>query len=233
MLFGATRVALFQDGEGLGELLDLDQHRGLHLVGQDLLRIGLDRLGEIGQGVVPFLGFRLHQAAGTQHHGVAGQGANGLVEIGQPLPDVAPQGSPPHQGLGPQRCVVVGQRDRLVEGFQRLLRIAAGQEVQLGDLELGLRLLRAELHAFFQVGQGLAAVSFPIASSVAAWAPCRENSTVGLACRQAAALHQGRGHQVVGKGRIALVEALLQRAFAELDHLRDIVRQSGRRVSAG
>ena len=78
-------VALFQDGQGLRQFLELDQHRGLHLVGQDLLGVGRDRLVEIGQGTVPFLGFRLHQAAGPQHHGVGGQRANGLVEIGQPL----------------------------------------------------------------------------------------------------------------------------------------------------
>ena len=50
---------------------------------------------------------------------------------------------------------------------------------------------------------------------------------VGLVRRQAAALHEGRGHQVVGEGRIALVEALLQGAFAELDHLREIARRLG------
>ena len=103
----------------------------------------------------------MHQAAGAQDHGVGGQGPHGLIEIGQPLSHIASQRSAANQGLGPQCCVVVGQGNGLVEGLQGFLRLATGQEIQLGDLELGLGLFRAELDAFFQIGQGLAAVQFP------------------------------------------------------------------------
>ncbi len=218
------------------------QDFGLDPVGQDLLGIGGDRLVEIGQGFVPFPGFRLHQAAAPQQHRIAGQRADRLIEIGQSLPGVAPQHGAAEQGLGVQTGVVAGQRDRLVEGLDRFCLVAARQQVQFGDLELGLRLLWAELQAFFQIGQGLAAARFPtiigrcLVALVAlvelgkkrALGVCAQfQNPVGLLGRQAAALHKGRCHQVSGESRVALVEALFQCALTELDHLRQLVRRLG------
>ena len=162
MLSGATAWPFSRTARASGELLDLDQHGGLHLVGQDILGIGLDRLGEIGRGRRPIVSASACSRPRVRNTtALPGSVRTASSRSASRSWSAFPQRGPPHQGLGPERRVVVGQRDCLVEGFHGFLRIAAGQQVQLGDLELGLRLLWAELHGFFQIGQGLAAVGPP------------------------------------------------------------------------
>ena len=153
----------------------------------------------------------------AQHHGVAGQGSYGFVEVGLTLLGIDSLGGAANQGLGPQRRVVVGLLDRLVERRAGLFGVTAGQVIQLGDLVFGLRLLGAELQTLLQIGEGRAAVSQPAVVGLSAGSS--QNGTVDLAGFDVAALRVGGGQQSVGYGLVALVEALFHGAFTELDHV--------------
>ena len=93
------------------------------------------------------------------------------------------------------------------------------------DQQIGFRLFRIQLDRFFQIGQREAAFVAECGGRIHAGKDLLD----GLL----RPLHERRGQQLFGEFGVGLVEAFLQRTFAEADHFAQIADRRGAQLHVG